>query len=120
MVPDLQEQVILGKCWLDKHNPVINWPTGHVQLSRCNCESVKQKEEFPEYDNFKEEDGLLEVQSSGSEKTKQLNVGENILFVDNLIVEDDMESKIHFDKKIEEIWNSDDDEFEEDEEDDGM
>ena len=37
VVPELQEEIILGKVWLDKHNPLIDWPTGELTFSRCSC-----------------------------------------------------------------------------------
>ena len=37
VVPELQEEIILGKTWLDIHNPLIDWPTGELTFSRCSC-----------------------------------------------------------------------------------
>lgn len=37
VVPELHDEVILGKAWLDVHNPLIDWPTGVLTFSRCCC-----------------------------------------------------------------------------------
>lgn len=42
VVPDLKDDLILGKSWLDLHNPMINWQTGEVELSRCSCRSLRK------------------------------------------------------------------------------
>src|ERR1700680_3558790 len=37
--------VIIGHPWLQKHNPEINWKTGHIEFTRCPMEcNVCQKE----------------------------------------------------------------------------
>ena len=41
VVPGLHDSVILGKAWLDKHNPAIDWPVGDVRFDRCQCSVVR-------------------------------------------------------------------------------
>ena len=52
IVPGLHEEVILGKPWLDKHNPSIDWPTGEVLFERCQC--LLDQEKPVALDEFKE------------------------------------------------------------------
>ena len=52
VISDLNEEIILGKSWLDKHNPLIDWPEGIVQFERCDCslkimEIIRMKKSEP-------------------------------------------------------------------------
>jgi hypothetical protein len=37
IVKYLQEDLILGRSWLSKHNPIIDWKTSSFKFSRCDC-----------------------------------------------------------------------------------
>ena len=41
VVPGLQDELILGKSWLVKHNPSIDWTTNLITFDRCGCERLK-------------------------------------------------------------------------------
>ena len=41
IVPDLQDELILGKSWLGKHNPSIDWTTNIIVFDRCGCDNLK-------------------------------------------------------------------------------
>jgi hypothetical protein len=34
------DDIVLGIPWLRMHNPTINWTTGKLQFTRCNCQSA--------------------------------------------------------------------------------
>ncbi|TKA44817.1 hypothetical protein B0A49_13660, partial [Cryomyces minteri] len=35
------DEIVLGIPWLRIHNPTINWSTGKLQFTRCNCETTR-------------------------------------------------------------------------------
>ena len=37
VIPNLQEDVILGKQWLSRHNPIIDWRKDELKFGRCDC-----------------------------------------------------------------------------------
>ena len=37
IIPGLKEELILGKSWLKKHNPVVDWNSSTIEFSRCDC-----------------------------------------------------------------------------------
>lgn len=44
VLKEMNEDLILGKSWLEKHNPVIDWMKGEMELSRCNCKGINSKQ----------------------------------------------------------------------------
>ena len=54
IIPELQEEVILGKKWLSTHNPMIDWVSDKVTFDKCQCSekiSVVKKQDGPEDSN---------------------------------------------------------------------
>ena len=50
IVPNLQEDIILGKQWLSKHNPVIDWRKDDIKFENCDCLNDVQN-----YNDFEKE-----------------------------------------------------------------
>ena len=52
IIPNLTEDVILGKTWLAAHNPEIDWVSEKVEFTRCTCQNVEEKQDVEEEYSF--------------------------------------------------------------------
>lgn len=55
-ITDLRKkEIIIGHSWLSKHNPTIDWRTGHIKYNRCPAmcgKWTKEKADLPEEEKF--------------------------------------------------------------------
>lgn len=104
IIPGLHEDIILGKTWLDKHNPVINWPTGEVQFVRCACPTKMEVSSMVENsvelvtsteDEWmdRENDNLGKLSDDDSDINWDLSEDDEMEFSDVEIVEEDVGSE---------------------------
>ena len=64
-----KSNIIIGFTWLKKHNPEIDWKTGHIQFTRCpqDCNIAIQEHKKKQAKAFKYKVSIEEVNNDMKE-----------------------------------------------------